>query len=347
MRRSALFGLALALALATAGCSMFGGGGAVRQSPAGTLFGGGMKVLVFEASDTSAPVSKVSPVTVANKSLVAGLAPYWYHVQPDGSVTGSVQSGVVSWAKSNKVPLLPLINNANTTSAFLSDSTARANAVTNVANLVLSNGFAGINIDFEPLPGSVRAGMTAFITALYAKLHPKGKLVEVSIIPESSVSAADSSAFNYRQITANSDAAILMTYDQHDDGSCPGPIAQLSWVKERLGVAMQDGMPANKILLGIADYGYDWTGCGVKGTPTVGLNAIPSLTGSGNPTRDGEGDPHFTYTTGGTQHVVWYEDQTSVVGKVKLAKADHLQGLALWEEAYATQPYWDAVKSNR
>jgi spore germination protein len=345
LRRLALIGLGLALALATAGCSWFGG--AVRQSPAGTLFGGGMKVLVFEASDTSAPVSSVGPLTVANKSMVSALAPYWFHVQADGSVSGSAQSGIVQWANANHVTLAPLINNANETSAFLTDATARSNAVANIVNLVQKNGFGGINIDFEPLPGSARAGMTAFMHALYAKLRPMRKLVEVSIVPEGSVSAANQSAFNYRAIAASSDAIVLMTYDQHDDGSCPGPVAQLSWVKERLGVALKDGAPANKILLGIADYGYDWTGCGGSSAQTVGLNAIPTLSGSGSAVRDGEGDPHFTYTSGGTQHVVWYEDQTSVVGKIKLAKADRLQGLALWREGYATAAYWNAIKTNR
>jgi spore germination protein len=344
MRRSALIGLGLALALATAGCSWFGG--AARQSPAGSLLGGGLKVLVFEASDTSAPVSSVGPLTVANKSIVSALAPYWFHVQADGSISGSPQAGIVQWAKANRITLAPLINNAGATTAFLTDAAARDRAVANIADLVQKNGFGGINIDFEPLPNGVRDGMTAFMRALYAKLHPMGKLVEVSIIPAASVSAADASAFNYRAIAANSDADVLMTYDQHDDGSCPGPVAQLSWVQERLGVALRDGMPASKILLGIADYGYDWTNC-AGGAPTVGLNAIPTLSGSGSAVRDAEGDPHFTYTSGGTQHVVWYEDATSVVGKIKLAKADRLQGLALWREGYATAAYWAAIKNNR
>ncbi len=348
MRRSALCGLGAALAITAmlaTGCGLFGG--AVRQSPAGGLLGGGMKVLVFEASDTSSPVSSVGPLTSANKSLVSALAPYWFHVEADGSVTGGPQPGIVSWAKANHVALAPLINNAGMTAAFLQSASTRATAVSNIASVVTKNGFAGINIDFEPLPSSARAGMTAFITALYAKLHPMRKLVEVSIIPETSVSSADSSAYNYRQIAAHADAVVLMTYDQHDDGSCPGPIAQLSWVKERLGIAMKDGMPANKILLGIADYGYDWTGCAAKGTPTVGLNKIPTLPNSGSVTRDSEGDPHFSYTTSGTQHVVWYEDAQSVVSKIKLAKADRLQGLALWREGYATPAFWNAIKSNR
>jgi spore germination protein YaaH len=349
LRRSARCGLGAALALVTvlaAGCSF---GGAVRQSPAGGLFGGGLKVLVFEASDTSAPVSSVGSLTAANRSLVSALAPYWFHVEADGSVSGSPQAGIVQWAKANHIALAPLINNAGETAAFLRSGSTRAAAVANIASLLARNGFAGINIDFEPLPDTARAGMTAFIDALYRKLHPMHKLIEVSIIPETSVSAADSSAYNYRQIASHADAVVLMTYDQHDDGSCPGPIAQLSWVKERLGIAMKDGMPANKILLGIADYGYDWSGCGSSGggTPTVGLNAIPSLPNSGNVARDAEGDPHFTYTAGGTQHVVWYEDAESVVGKIKLAKADHLQGLALWREGYATAAYWNAIKSNR
>jgi spore germination protein len=345
-RRLAVAALGFALAVVAAGC------GSIRRSPAGNAFSG-LKVLVFEAAESGTGVDRVDRVTAANKDMLSDLAPYWFHVTADGSIEGSPQSGIVDWARSNGVALAPLINNKNETSAFLTDAAARARAVNGIADLVTRNGFAGINIDFEPLPDSARAGMDAFIKALYGRLHGQGKIVEVSIIPAATLQQARRSAYDYRTIARYADALVLMTYDQHDDGSCPGPVAQLSWVKERLGVAMRAGAPRNKILLGIADYGYDWTGCpthgpGVAsgGAQTVGLNQVGNLPGSDKVVRDGEGDPHFTYTASGTQHVVWYEDQVSVVPKVKLAVADHLLGLALWRGGYETQAYWDAVRNN-
>lgn len=340
-RRFAPLAVGLGLCLAVAGCS-FGGG--IRKSPAGSLTGGG-KVLVFEAAQSGTSFAHVSALTAANRALVFAIAPYWFHVHSDGSVSGSAQPGVVKWAKSHHVALEPLINNARETSAFLTRPAARSRAAANVADLVLKNGFAGINIDFEPLPKKARTGMTAFIKALYGRLHPKHKRIEISIIPESSVSAANSSAYDYKALAASSDAIVLMTYDQHDDSVCPGPVAELSWVKERLGVALKDGVPAGKIRLGIADYGYDWTGCGSSGThaTTVGLTKAEALSG-GKVTRDSQGDPHFTYTKGGTHHVVWFEDAQSVAPKIRLAVADKLQGLALWRAGYENQAYWNAIK---
>ena len=48
-----------------------------------------------------------------------------------------------------------------------------------------------------------------------------------------------------------------MTYDQHGTWSGPGPIGALAWQRRAVGV-VTSMVPAAKVDLGVAGYGYTW-----------------------------------------------------------------------------------------
>jgi len=65
-----------------------------------------------------------------------------------------------------------------------------------------------------------------------------------------------SSAFDYAAIGKYADWVQIMTYDEHWSGGTPGPIASLPWVENVIKYAITV-IPKEKILLGVAAYGYD------------------------------------------------------------------------------------------
>ena len=71
--------------------------------------------------------------------------------------------------------------------------------------------------------------------------------------------------YDYAFFGRETDAIILMNYDQHWMTSDPGPIAAQDWFVENLRQVLQV-VPAQKIVVGIANYAYDWTETG-KGKP--------------------------------------------------------------------------------
>lgn len=344
-------GLGLACSLTVIGVALAGCGAAPREFGGGPGRGGGsggMRVVLFYAPDSpGGSLSAAEQSLLAkHRSEVSAFTPLWFHVENDGSVKSTMNSSLAGFIRKEKIPLIPLVNNASGANQFLTNASARSTAVANLVRIVQQNGFQGIHIDFELLKPSDRAGLTDFMRALYGQLHPKGKQVAIDVIPESKVGQSGQ-PYNFATLAKYADSVVLMSYDEHDDGSEPGPVAALPWVKTRLSVALKAGIPANKLDLGIADYGYDWqvdsAGRWVKGThaKTLGMAQIEAK--GVKPTRDSAGDPHYSYTVNGKPHVVWYEDQVSVVGKVKLAKAEHLQGVALWRAGYENEAFWKAL----
>ena len=68
--------------------------------------------------------------------------------------------------------------------------------------------------------------------------------------------AADFS-YDYKYFASQADAIILMNYDFHWPTSSPGPIAPQDWFVRNID-NMVKLVPPEKIVMGIANYGYDW-----------------------------------------------------------------------------------------
>ena len=346
-RSSSLVAAIAALAVGVAGC-----GRSPRAMPAPSSTGSGgsvstnlpaLKVLTFSTNHKIVPGRAPLPLVTANAAAISALAPMWYKVMPSGSIRDLSMNNVKTYAAAHHIAITPLVANYKGTSSFLLSAKARARAVDGLITILKRNQYRGLNLDFELLKTSARTGLTDFVKALDAKAHAMGKTVTVDIIPAGSRRGLHY-AYNFSALAHDSDGIVLMTYDAHDSTSKPGPIAPLAWVKKRVRETLKAGVPANKLILGLADYGYDWTGS--KKGHTVGLKQALALSARehANVARNHNGSPHFTYTAGGTKHVVWYEDSTAILPKIRLARQLHLKGLALWRAGYETPSYWKALR---
>jgi spore germination protein len=337
-----LCALLAAVGVGLAGCGSarpMPGTGTVPSAPV-------LRVLAFYPS-VAKPTTAVESLLVANRAAIAELAPLWYQVMPDGSVRNQSSSALRTWAQKEHIALMPLVVNHGGTSRFLLHAAARARAVAALAAIVKQNGYDGLNIDFEQLRNSARQPLVQFMAQLHTRLRAMNKLLTIDIIPAGSRRAAQSGAYNDAGLARNADEVVLMTYDDHDNTSAPGPIAPLAWVQQRVQVALAAGIPRDRLVLGIADYGYDWPvhprGKGVE----IGLKQVDALLASQKITtkRAADGEPYFTYTLHGRKHVVWYEDSRAVLPKVAFARRQRLAGLGLWMVGFETAHYWHTVRA--
>lgn len=303
----------------------------------------------FYSEDYQEDRSSLESLSLHGESL-DGVSPFWYSIDASGKINtrGGARRPAINQARASGVKVLGLFNNQSGTDVFLQHSPLRSAAVEEVVRTVESEGLDGVNIDFESLEPASREGLTRFMDELYPRLHEKGKIVTVSVFPKWSDNEAASEwsyAYDYTSLAEFADYLVVMAYDQHGAWSGPGPVAALGWVRGALNYALKR-VPAGKIILGVAGYGYDWGGDNAR---VVFSREALSLAESWNAevSRDpGSGERFFVYCSRGVRHQVWWEDAASVKEKVSLARKQGLAGAALWRLGQEEEALWPQLSDN-
>lgn len=275
-------------------------------------------------------------------------SPLWHSLATDGSLRSRDwdRARLTREAHAAGALVVPLVTNAGTNDAIVTNAQSRARGVAALASLVRQAGYDGVDIDFEFLAPSARAGLTAFVRDLSARLHAMGKIVIVSVAAKSSFDESVNDfaiAYDYAALGRYADYVQVMAYDQHGGWSGPGPVAGLPWVERVVQVATAQ-IPARKVLLGVAGYGYDWGGGATRGVTAAGALALAARYGAAVIWDDVQQAPHFRYfTASGVRHEVWWENSWSVAFKTRLAAQRGLGGVALWALGQEDERMWTVL----
>src|SRR6202158_917210 len=177
-------------------------------------------------------------------------------VEPDPKLTAWQQS-LLQQTPPIEIPTMPLLNNSDGTNwltdkmaAMLKSSTARQHLAQQAIQYITQSHFAGLGVDFEEITKKSQKDFSQFIAELAVELHNSNLKLMVCL------PAADW-AYDYAGIGKSADAVVLMNYDQHWRTSPPGPIAAQDWFVRNID-AITKLVPAQKLVMGIANYAYDW-----------------------------------------------------------------------------------------
>ena len=176
-------------------------------------------------------------------------------------------------------------NDATIEGIILKDSNQKR-AIDSMIRVAKEQGATGINIDLEyqgKASDEVRAAFSKFVSTATRRAHKeiKDSQVTVSIY---AASAKYRKLYVVDDLAKSSDGLFIMGYDYYTAGSgSAGPVAPLTGAPESywydITTAINDhleaGVPANKMILGVPYYGYDWptTGHSPKSSVIAGPNA--------------------------------------------------------------------------
>lgn len=284
-------------------------------------------------------------------SHLDSIATFSFLIDGRGNISGSTPRDGVKLAWNKGVTPLALLHNYRD-GAFsytdahklLSSKENRRRLINNMVKVLQRDGYAGVNIDIEDVPYYDRSNYTALVREFKAALEPLGLLTVVSIPAKTWDAPQDgwSGAFDYAAIGKYADLVQIMAYDEHWFGGPAGPVASLPWVEQVVRYAVQQ-IPREKILLGIATYGYDWSYYGTAAVTARTVSSLISNYGATPQWSNKHSVPYFYYYRDGVRHEVWYENAISARMKFDLVTKYKLKGIGIWNLGAEEADFWQAV----
>ena len=276
--------------------------------------------------------------------------PGWYSLAADGSIAKNYKAEDPTMrAALTGTQLVPTIKNyVNGTfdgalvAAIVGDPVRRESHAEALAQLTVTQNFAGIDIDYEAVPPTAKADFTAFVQLLAGKLHASQRMLSVTVHAKTNDTAdwSGPGAQDWRAIGAAADSVKIMAYDKHWSTSAAGAIAPLDWLVQVAAYA-ESTMPAGKAIMGLPWYGYDWLG--TKGTSVTFASATETAQRAGaSITRDPNGEATFTYDG----RTVFFQDAASYRAKVQRILSAHpgIGGFAHWRVGAEDPATWSIVR---
>lgn len=228
---------------------------------------------------------------------------------------------------------------SNLPSLIFSDSDKTSLLIDNIINEVNGKEYSGVDIDFEFLPAKEKSNYVNFVRLLSDRLHQNGKILVIAVPPKTSDSQRGLlvEGIDYRGLGEIADYILIMAYEYGYRFGPPLAIAPINQITKVLDYALTE-VPSEKILLGLSNYGYDWTLPFVMGksdAPSIStVEAIELAKKYGSEILFDEISmaPYFFYTDNeGNEHEVWFEDARSFKAKMDLIKNYNLAGGFIWD----------------
>lgn len=243
--------------------------------------------------------------------------------------------------KANVEPLLVLTNikpsgtfDSDWAHKLLINNDMQKKLLDNVLNLIKTKGYKGINIDFEYVYPSDRELYNLFLVKVVNLMHQNNLIVTTALAPKTSDNQVGLlyEAIDYAFHGKIIDRVILMTYEWGYKYGPPMAVAPLNQVEKVLKYAVSV-IPSQKILMGIPNYGYDWTVPYEKGQTAKTISntdalALAKKTNSVILFDELAQTPYFKYNN--NTHEVWFEDARSIKYKLDLVKKYNLGGISYW-----------------
>lgn len=260
--------------------------------------------------------------------------------------SGEGEEDVIQEAKrQNVIPVLVLTPlgadgrfNNNLVSILVGSLEIQQKLIRELWSLVQEKGYGEVDVDFEYVLAEDRELFADFVRRLRIIMNLFGIRVTVALAPKTSRDQRGLlyEGIDYKALGEAANGVLLMTYEWGYTYGPPMAVAPINMVRRVVEYALTE-IPAEKISLGIPNYGYDWPipyEQGVTRAISIGYTeAIRLAVDHGVRIYFDETaqSPHFRYWQYGIQHEVWFEDVRSMHAKFGLIKEFGLAGTGYWQ----------------
>ncbi len=226
--------------------------------------------------------------------------------------------------------------------AVFNSPAALDNLIANIEQNIRTKGLSGIDFDFEYLSADYADDYVNLVRRTRERLAPQGYTVTVALAPKTSADQPGLlyQGHDYRGMGQAADYCLIMTYEWGYTFGPPLPVSPIANVRRVLEYAVSE-IPPEKILMGLNNYGYDWTLPFVQGESRAEkltnyqAEARAEYYGAAVQWDEEAMAPFFEYTDpAGRQHVVWFENERSWRERLELVRELGLAGVGIWNIMY-------------
>lgn len=237
------------------------------------------------------------PDALNNADLVREVMPFWYTLKFDGKTKAPYVADLYAPAnpsvpisepltamRNAGLSIIPTITDGTSKlvlAGLLKNPTSRTQVVNAIMNLVRTNNYDGVDLDFEGFAfvdgnttwASTAPSWVALVKELSAALRAEKKLLSVSTPYVLNPTGAQKGYFVYAwaAIAPYIDKLRIMTYDY--SVSKVGPIGPITWTERTVQYAVSI-MPASKVYVGVPGYGRDWVTAVTGVCPANVINTV-------------------------------------------------------------------------
>ena len=271
--------------------------------------------------------------------------PEWFFINPNtDQLESRIDKKALKLMRSAGIPILPMLTNnygakfrSEPIVRIMNNQEKRMALIKQLADQCEQYGFTGINLDLEDLNITDNVPLITLVKDFSTVFHARGLYVTQAI-------AAFNDDYDMQELAKYDDYLFLMAYDEHNSTSQPGAISSQRWVEKATDWAAKN-VPNDKIVLGLAAYGYDWT----EGKPvgsTVSFDQIIATAQNAEAKiafNDDTYNLNFSYqdNTNGTLHHVFFPDAATTFNIMRFGSEYHLAGFGLWRLGTEDKRIWN------
>ncbi|MCU7377561.1 glycosyl hydrolase family 18 protein [Clostridiales Family XIII bacterium ASD5510] len=269
-----------------------------------------------------------------------------YGFTADGQLIDLMDENIIRAAQPAGVQSLMVLTPLDSQGAFnnqlakalLENPQAQDQLIDNILDNIRTKGMFGVDFDFEYVLAENRDQYTELVRKARQRLNAAGYLVTVALAPKTSADQPGLlyQGHDYRGMGQAANFILTMTYEWGYTYGPPMAVAPLNQVRRVLDYAVSE-VPPDQLLMGIPNYGYDWTLPFVQGESRA--EKISNDEAIARAERYGveiffdeqAQSPYYYYTDeNGADHVVWFEDERSMQAKLALVSEYGLAGVSYW-----------------
>jgi spore germination protein YaaH len=302
-----------------------------------------------------------------NLNQVSVVCPQTFLISREGVLSGSVDRRIVDTAHKYKIKLVPLIVNSGFSSqllhAIVTNPQVRKRSIRMMLDYAKQYKLDGWQFDLEGLNIADRDSFTVYFRETAIALHQAGLSLSAAIVHTVENVGGPTPYHNFlyenwragyalKEMAMAGDFLSIMAYDQHTRRTPPGPVAGADWVERIVQFLLNEGVPAEKISLGIPDYSVRWfpdyteERGGFSNGQQLGYKNVDYLLQKNNAQLkwDEKAACHYAiWENDGVYEYMYIEDGSSLRPKLKIMQKYKLRGISVWVLGKEAPDFWKVL----